>query len=161
MARRHRTSVFEVIIHTISKLPWWLGVLLAVISYVWLHNIAINSTPTLTPDIRNAGNITINQMWHTLATILQYIIPICSLIGACISAYYQVISNRAAKVKLRDESYSANSTTTYHSKTKTTPKCPVCGGAMVERRAKKGINIGESFWGCTSYPKCRGTRTSV
>jgi len=34
--------------------------------------------------------------------------------------------------------------------------CPKCGGAMVLREAKKGQNIGNKFWGCSSFPKCRG-----
>lgn len=35
------------------------------------------------------------------------------------------------------------------------PTCPKCGVAMVERTAKRGKNIGKSFWGCVNYPKCR------
>lgn len=37
------------------------------------------------------------------------------------------------------------------------PSCPRCGGSMVRRVAKKGSNAGKAFWGCASYPKCRGT----
>lgn len=37
------------------------------------------------------------------------------------------------------------------------PNCPRCGGAMVRRIAKQGGNAGNAFWGCASYPKCRGT----
>jgi len=36
------------------------------------------------------------------------------------------------------------------------PICPNCGSAMVERKAKQGANAGKMFWGCNSYPKCRG-----
>ena len=36
--------------------------------------------------------------------------------------------------------------------------CPTCSGAMVRRTAKRGDNAGKAFWGCTSYPACRGTR---
>lgn len=36
------------------------------------------------------------------------------------------------------------------------PKCPKCGNEMVNRRALKGTNAGNSFWGCSTYPKCRG-----
>lgn len=36
--------------------------------------------------------------------------------------------------------------------------CPVCSGAMVGRTAKKGAHVGKAFWGCVSYPACRGTR---
>ncbi len=35
------------------------------------------------------------------------------------------------------------------------PTCPRCGAAMVERRNRANAM---TFWGCTAYPKCRGTR---
>ena len=34
--------------------------------------------------------------------------------------------------------------------------CPVCGSPMVKRVAKRGNNIGNEFYGCTQFPKCRG-----
>lgn len=37
-------------------------------------------------------------------------------------------------------------------------QCPLCGNEMVLRTAKKGPNAGEKFWGCSTYPKCRGTK---
>jgi restriction system protein len=37
----------------------------------------------------------------------------------------------------------------------TVPACPGCGKLMVERTAKKGNMVGQSFWGCQNYPKCR------
>lgn len=39
------------------------------------------------------------------------------------------------------------------------PACPSCGKEMKLRTAKRGINPGEKFWGCSSYPKCHGTRS--
>ena len=35
--------------------------------------------------------------------------------------------------------------------------CPKCGNELVLRVAKKGINKGNEFYGCSSYPKCRHT----
>jgi restriction system protein len=35
-----------------------------------------------------------------------------------------------------------------------TPNCPKCGASMIERSNRA---TGQRFWGCTSYPKCRGT----
>ncbi|MDZ4300868.1 MAG: hypothetical protein U1C13_04375 [Pseudomonas sp.] len=29
---------------------------------------------------------------------------------------------------------------------------------MVKRPARRGANAGGEFWGCSHYPKCRGTR---
>lgn len=33
--------------------------------------------------------------------------------------------------------------------------CPSCGSVMVKRVAKKGSNVGNQFWGCSGFPKCR------
>jgi restriction system protein len=34
--------------------------------------------------------------------------------------------------------------------------CPKCGADMVKRLAKQGANAGQTFWGCSIYPKCKG-----
>lgn len=38
------------------------------------------------------------------------------------------------------------------------PACPLCGKIMVVRTARTGANAGQSFWGCSAYPECKGTR---
>jgi restriction system protein len=38
------------------------------------------------------------------------------------------------------------------------PTCPLCGKGMRRRTAKQGPHAGHSFWGCSGYPECRGTR---
>lgn len=40
------------------------------------------------------------------------------------------------------------------------PDCPRCGAAMELRMARQGANAGNAFWGCSTYPKCRGTRAA-
>ncbi len=37
-----------------------------------------------------------------------------------------------------------------------TPTCPRCNGEMIKRVAKKGLNQGQTFFGCSKFPKCRG-----
>lgn len=37
--------------------------------------------------------------------------------------------------------------------------CPRCTAPMVKRKARQGGNVGEQFWGCSRFPKCRGTRS--
>lgn len=34
--------------------------------------------------------------------------------------------------------------------------CPKCGAEMIKRVATKGQNAGNSFYGCTNFPNCRG-----
>jgi len=36
--------------------------------------------------------------------------------------------------------------------------CPLCGGEMVLKTARRGPRAGEDFWSCSSYPKCRGKK---
>lgn len=38
------------------------------------------------------------------------------------------------------------------------PLCPQCNASMVRRKARKGPNAGNEFWGCSKYPQCTGTR---
>jgi Topoisomerase DNA binding C4 zinc finger len=40
----------------------------------------------------------------------------------------------------------------------TVPHRPVCNALMVKRLARRGSRSGSTFWGCSNYPKCRGTR---
>ncbi|MGC8102651.1 restriction endonuclease [Metapseudomonas otitidis] len=41
------------------------------------------------------------------------------------------------------------------------PFCPICSALMVARTAKRGVNLGSKFWGCSKYPACRGVRQLV
>jgi restriction system protein len=36
------------------------------------------------------------------------------------------------------------------------PMCPSCARPMAKRTARQGAKAGQSFWGCTGYPLCRG-----
>lgn len=36
------------------------------------------------------------------------------------------------------------------------PLCPICSMAMIKRTARKGKNAGNTFWGCSQFPNCRG-----
>ncbi|QEA12759.1 restriction endonuclease [Comamonas flocculans] len=42
--------------------------------------------------------------------------------------------------------------------TPSVPPCPRCSSPMVKRVSRRGEHAGEMFWGCSTYPKCRGTR---
>jgi restriction system protein len=35
--------------------------------------------------------------------------------------------------------------------------CPKCENEMVLRTASKGNHVGQKFWGCSTYPRCRFT----
>ena len=39
----------------------------------------------------------------------------------------------------------------------TPPRCPRCDKEMALRTARHGQRAGSNFWGCPSYPRCKGT----
>ena len=39
----------------------------------------------------------------------------------------------------------------------TAPWCPHCREPLVVRTARNGPRAGSQFWGCSTYPKCKGT----
>jgi restriction system protein len=64
-------------------------------------------------------------------------------------------SHREAAETLSDSSNQSNSSNRPDADA---PACPQCGKPMVSRVARQGANTGQSFWGCSGYPACKGTR---
>jgi len=160
---RQRSSTFEDIAVVVSRLPWWAGVILAIVFYVWLHHVATQPAPPPPADMKHMGESVVGQLWRTFALFLQYILPICCLLGAGLSAYRQFGSGRQSNTPGNVKRWSDTGTVAApepspHPKARSTPDCPVCGTSMVRRVAKKGGNAGEAFWGCSHFPQCRGTR---
>lgn len=159
---RNRSTPFEDIVHIVAKLPWWVGVALAIVFYLWMHHVATQVSPPTT-DLKQMGAFVGGEIWRTLATFLQYVLPAGCLIGAGISAY-QRFSNGTPQLHSNPDEVPAQSGRpgTVRSQSSmgsaSIPDCPACGSPMVKRTSKKGANAGEAFWGCTQYPKCRGTK---
>ena len=86
MARRKKEGLLEVIAGATALLPCWAGILLAVVSYLVLHALAkpVAVTP-LQPG--QLGSFAVSAIWQTLAMIGQYVLPVCFLLGAGLSAY--------------------------------------------------------------------------
>src|SRR5205809_5259110 len=60
---------------------------------------------------------------------------------------------RSARNRRQTEKSAVNSNSS-----ETVPHCPVCNALMVKRLSRRGSRSGSTFWGCSNYPKCRGTR---
>jgi restriction system protein len=280
MARKRKQGVFEDLIDITAMLPWWVGVLLAIIAYLVLHHYA-NSVVAPAASLGQMGNAVAGQLGKTLAMFGQYILPIAFIIGAGLSAYrrqtraalftdvhassstsalnnmswqefemlvgeafrrkgytvaetggggadggvdlvlrkgtekflvqckqwkaYKVgvstirelygvmaaegavggfvvtsgvfsadaksfaegrninliggseFTNMIKKFQVQPQTSTTTSLRTPENVAATAaPSCPNCGSAMVKRTAKQGANMGNVFWGCSGYPKCRG-----
>lgn len=85
MARR-KQSLFEDLIEITSKLPWWVGILLAITAYFGLHNIA-SSEVTVVTQPGQMGQLISQSLFKTLAIFGLYLLPFVFLLGSATSAY--------------------------------------------------------------------------
>ncbi|MHB1092404.1 restriction endonuclease [Thiobacillus sp.] len=85
MARRKPNPV-EDVIAIISRLPWWVGVALALVAYVGLHSFALREGVAVVQP-GNAGEFVTRTVFRTLAGVGQYLLPAVFLVGAGLSAY--------------------------------------------------------------------------
>lgn len=88
-----KSSVLEDLFAIASKIPWWIGLGLALATFAVLHVIA-GQTLTAPTDPAKAGSFGIATFFVTLARYGQWILPIPLLLGAAVSAFQR--SKRAA-----------------------------------------------------------------
>jgi len=84
MARK-KQSPMEDIIDISSKLPWWIGSLLSIISFIVLHSLASRPAPIMT-SIEEIGAVATASIVTTIAKFGQIVLPITFAIGAIASA---------------------------------------------------------------------------
>jgi hypothetical protein len=127
-----RKSGAEQMIGGAARLPWWVCVVLAVVSFFACHAFA--HPPHRTTDMGEAGR---SGYLYAFASVGQYALPLILLFGAIASAVGARRQGKDSREELA---------------------CPSCGGRMLRRTARRGANAGGAFWGCARYPDCKGTR---
>ena len=141
MARRN--SLFEDLIHLAARVPWWVGCVFAVISYLGFHQFAAHEPAQIVRNVTELGEFARDKYLSVIASFLQYLLPCAFLTGALCSAIVGLRKVDRTEAPMR------------------TDACPVCNSAMVNRTAKRGANAGRKFLGCSTYPRCKGTRDLV
>ena len=85
MARK-KESTFEALVLIVAFFPWWVGVVLAVVSYLVLQPYVNLDIQQASAEAGVAHSISA-QMTKTLATLGQYVLPLLCLAGAGISFF--------------------------------------------------------------------------
>jgi restriction system protein len=83
MGRRRKDGVAEDFVEIVARLPWWGGVVLAVIFYVVLHRLAV--PPKVAVGTGQVANLMTGTLVAGLATVGQYLVPLLCLVAALIS----------------------------------------------------------------------------
>ncbi|WP_426111954.1 restriction endonuclease [Pseudomonas sp. DSP3-2-2] len=78
---RKNSSNLPALLSAASKLPWWLGIVLAVASGLYLHSVAIEPLPTYA-GTRQLSPMLINTIFKSMATFGQVLLPMFFLGGA-------------------------------------------------------------------------------
>jgi hypothetical protein len=134
---RRRESGAELMMLAASKLPWWLCLVLGALSDFVLTYVASLPLPKPQGHLEDIQTATRSGFVYAFASMGRIALPLIFAIGAVLSALQRSRKANAAPAQ---------------------QDCPVCGKAMVSRTAQRGPNAGEKFWGCSDFPKCRGTR---
>ena len=70
----------------VARLPWWAGVVIALVSYLLLHGVASQQVIATAQPGQMGAMVTLT-LWKTLASFGQYIVPVICLGGAGMSAW--------------------------------------------------------------------------
>jgi len=81
MARRKKTSPLDDILGLFAMLPWWVGVALALVSYVFLHQLA-KPAPLQGLQSPQMTGVIVESVVTGLAFAGQFIVPTICLLGA-------------------------------------------------------------------------------
>jgi hypothetical protein len=160
--RRDRSLLHEFA----ALLPWWVDLGVAVGGFFACR--AMRDSTRILPVPTGIGDSSAltrsfpksrQSVVLSFATIGMWVIPIAFVAGAVLSFNQRrqkrsVHSERA----VRPFTGSSRPAVSQSGQSGITPACPRYGLLMVRRTARRGTQAGTSFWGCTSYPACRGTR---
>jgi len=83
---KSRKSGADLLLDITARLPWWLGVVLALLSYLLLHTMAARP-PVAPAQPGPTAGFALAAMVQALARIGQYLLPFFFLLGAAVSAY--------------------------------------------------------------------------
>lgn len=150
MSRKGKSSPAEDFIQIASKLPYWAALVLAVVSYFLLHAYVTQPTNIVIVPGQTA-NAMIPAVLKGLATAGQYVMPLLFVAAAILSWFGRIKPTSLQKVNTTSRPAPANF------RSFNSPSCPLCSNEMVRRGAKRGTNVGNTFWGCAKYPACKGT----
>jgi hypothetical protein len=124
--------------------PWWVGVALALATYVVLEQLAELPTSALAQGVIN---------------VVAVLVPLLCLVCAARSAWRQRMAALAWQSTMASDGaalpHAAPAQPDFED---TVPPCPVCNSGMVRRTARGGADDGKELWRCVNHPVCEGWR---
>lgn len=140
----------------INKFPIWDKTHPAAVKITELSRSSEENYETYRPYIENESpEVSANTIRHL---ILQAILMLNRQLQRLEQDFLKGGGIRERMTTARQEYRNSTSGQSSMSSSPTSTPCPLCNSPMKYRTARVGINAGKSFWGCSKYPDCRGTR---
>ena len=84
MARR--SSTFEDLMAQGARLPWGVGLALALVSFLLFHGLSVYfSIPVTAKSVADIGTVAQRGLFGTVASLLQFVVPAALIVGAVVS----------------------------------------------------------------------------
>lgn len=81
-----KSSLFDDLFYIASRLPWWVSLIIAVGSGIYLHSVA-SGPITTSADIHQLQSVVLSNAAHMAATFGQYLLPLIFGLGAIASLW--------------------------------------------------------------------------
>ena len=81
---RRRAATADDITDLVALLPWWVGVILALVSYLLFSHWAAQPV-TGSAEAGQVSTLAISQIKQTASSVLRYLMPLFCLMGAALS----------------------------------------------------------------------------
>lgn len=163
MPRGDRVTNGEKVMEWFRRAPWWTGPAIAAAIYILCVTLTWATSDAKVALEKQPGNTIPSLSWGFYAGILgrvaffggRFVPPVVMMFWAA-GMLFKLID--LWKARSRPAEAPAPTPGNAPARTSDVPPCPDCGRPMAKRTARRGANQGSSFWGCSTYPQCRGTR---
>ncbi|MCE9554933.1 MAG: hypothetical protein K8T91_16385 [Planctomycetes bacterium] len=165
MGRRRRESPAEGFLSDVFELcslgPIWVGPLIAAIVFgIFFFLIPWFLADRVGNDLAAQMSKLPNGIFRNLSRFMSLPITAIILMVWGIAEFKKLARRRMSAAEVPDAPATRQRQPAEQSNTCQTPTCPRCGASMVMRTAKRGVEAGSRFWGCSNFAakKCQGTR---
>ena len=157
--RRRDQSNTEIVLSLVSWMPWWVNLLLAVAIFGALHHLGMESAQALqdTRDGVGASSPISSTMGSVFFPIMKWLASLFFLRAAFASVSRSRFKRKTATGSVRPKVVGVRGSQRVAPEPEESgppaPDCPLCSAEMRLRTRKAD---GQSFYGCTHFPACKG-----